>query len=114
VSYDLYASHCRTFHFSNGDWPELLDLARLYGWDPTGTAAPGAGSGEPWSGGYLSNDHQGVSTPDAAGLADAIEQALLDLEAGVCPTPIERFSKGKRGLLRRFIRFCREGGFAIG
>jgi hypothetical protein len=90
-----------------------------------------------WEGGYWTNDGQRVSAEDAQNLAEALKKALPDIPdhdalenkskeimtqdgpIRVIPinadvNPLESFSgrKGKR-YLRKFITFCRAGGFVI-
>lgn len=53
-------------------WTEVLTLGLLHGWTPLGTDLGDAS----WSGSYLSNDWQRVTSEDARGLADALQRAL--------------------------------------
>jgi hypothetical protein len=90
-----------------------------------------------WGGGYCTNDGQWVSSEDAENLADALESALPDIPghdalenktreimtkegpmrvipAGADVNPLESFSgPTQKAYLRKFIEFCRAGGFNI-
>jgi hypothetical protein len=69
-------------------WPGMLDLARTYGWEPCGTTQskeiirglPNPVAGQPWSGGYLTNEYQTVSDADAFALRDALQRAKAAIE----------------------------------
>jgi hypothetical protein len=72
------------FRFSVTSWDKVLELARMYGWTPQGTAAPtvyidGQELEELWAGGYFTNEYQTVTTPDARAIADALTAALDDV-----------------------------------
>jgi hypothetical protein len=100
MGFDLSNKQGQSWHFNISDWPDMLHLAELYGWEPEGTtldpehlasvmqeedlppeeaAAQIAQAQESWQGGYGTNDFQVVSAQDAAALADALERALPDL-----------------------------------
>jgi hypothetical protein len=91
MSYDLISRStvlCRTF--SRQFWSKALELARLYGWKPTGTRPPAHIDfyqlGAEWDGGYLTNDGQTVKTEDAHSLAAALERSLDDIPNDNIPT----------------------------
>jgi hypothetical protein len=72
------------FRFNNVGWDKALELARLYGWMPSGTEVPAAlvaaaEVAREWDGRYHSNDGQVVTAGDALALAAALETALDDL-----------------------------------
>lgn len=84
MSYDLfnpYTSISRTF--SRQFWSKALDLAELYGWQPTGTEPPSTHDfhelNVEWDGNYLTNDGQMIIASDAHSLAAALENALGDI-----------------------------------
>lgn len=123
-------------------WPQILQLARAYGWKTAGTTVD-EGSGiilpTKWDGGYDSMDGQLVSAEDAANFADALEKSLshfsrLDNERTLQfqiktntwspPNEYQRsalhyFVKDEnmvdahRGSLIDLIELCREGEFRI-
>jgi hypothetical protein len=120
------------FGFTNTAWEHLLRLASLAGWQPAGTLPP-EGAGD-WDGNYFTNDGQRVGDEDARGLAEALERALPDVPdhdalgdkafyhpalPGVrlvdARTPVNSFEwfAGQKDVLKRFIAFCRAGGFEI-
>jgi hypothetical protein len=71
-------------------WVLTLDLARVCGWNPSGTRHLRAGGGEMvddlkdvrhlmgWQTEYISNDGQTVTADDAAHLARALQKAAVD------------------------------------
>jgi hypothetical protein len=72
---------CRTF--SRQFWAKALELARLYGWQPTGTRPPVGLDlyelNKEWHGRYFTNDGQLVKAEDARSLAAALERSLEDI-----------------------------------
>jgi len=75
-------------------WLSVLALAYIYGWQPMGTELDGldsCGTSE-WCGTYFSNDGQLVTAADAAGMARALNLAL------VSPTAMLTTVPGWRGL----------------
>jgi hypothetical protein len=90
-----------------------------------------------WGGSYWTNDGQWVTPDDAKNMADALEEALPDIPghdamenktrrimtkngpmrvipAGADVNPLESFSgPHQKRYLRKFIKFCRAGGFNI-
>ncbi len=110
------------FRVSAYAWHNVLGLARGHGWDPMDTEQPPEN--------YVPHEGYAVARKDAAALADALERALDALPEGeflvrrnmVDPLDYElddgdiqtfRMVGFDEGDLRRFIRFCRGGGFAI-
>jgi hypothetical protein len=83
MSYELFnpsIALCKMF--SKQFWIKALELAKLYGWQPLGTATPGINFsklGVEWLGTYLTNDGQAVSAEDAYALAAALERSLDDI-----------------------------------
>lgn len=84
MSYELISQStvlCRTF--SRQFWANALELARAYGWKPSGTRPPLQIDfyqlGAEWDGGYLTNDGQIVKREDALSLAAALEKSLDDI-----------------------------------
>jgi len=84
MSYDLCSQStavCRKF--SSQFWVKSLELARFYGWQPSGTHPPSCFDSQAlnadWHGGYLTNDGQMITTKDALSLATALEKSLDDI-----------------------------------
>ncbi|HLO18650.1 MAG TPA: hypothetical protein VK206_27715 [Anaerolineales bacterium] len=84
MSYELINQSleiCKTF--SRQTWVKALELARLYGWQPSGTRPPSfldfCQLGAEWHGTYLTNDGQVVKAEDAFCLAAALERSLDDI-----------------------------------
>ena len=66
--------------YGTRQWPDLLALARAYGWQAAGTTldeVSGLMLTGKWSGTYTGMDGQLVSSEDASNLADALERALV-------------------------------------
>ena len=109
------------FWFNIDEWPLVLKLAQIHGWEPEGTQpsfddqlmstggaedtnadtdtdtaehTDKAYSGGEWSGTYLLNRMQSVTDSDAAALADAVEQALEHIPA----VPIDKQLENRRVL----------------
>ena len=97
MRYDLRNSQGE-FRLVKGEWEKALSLARMYGWEPLGTAAAvwaeaGLDGQEKrehehvnprWRDGSGRNDHRIVTAGDAANLAAALERALDDLPDQDC------------------------------
>jgi len=118
-----------------------IELARVCGWTPEGTRrdTPGGGSSDAlqdirhlvgWQAGYVTNEGQTVSAPDAAHLADALNKAALqgeriltDWAEGRAPPPADirsnahgfRWFSTQAGKhhLQTLANFCRGGAFQI-
>ncbi len=157
------------FHFRYfGIWQKVLELARMFGWEPEGTSEPpnwreqkaerehldSYDPQEPqepqpqdlpevWMGQYDLYLGEGVSSRDAAALADALELALDDLPDNEMPDRtietemeeidqenqisisfyiiepnkalnlFETFGGQYKQEVIEFIAFCRRGGFHI-
>jgi hypothetical protein len=103
------------FWFNIDEWPLVLKLAQIHGWEPEGTQpsfddrlistggaedtdtdehTDKAYSGGEWNGTYLLNRMQSVTDSDAAALADAVEQALEHIPA----VPIDKQLENRRVL----------------
>ncbi|MDY0124764.1 MAG: hypothetical protein RBS09_01025 [Anaerolineaceae bacterium] len=67
------ADHEVKFNISNRGWRRIFCLARMYGWEPSGTVGDGESSS------YFFNDGQLVRADDAMELGRAIELAIPDL-----------------------------------
>jgi hypothetical protein len=120
-------------------WGEILNFARLYGWEPAGTLPPEDADPEErerWDGNYVLNGGQSVRPNDAWAFGQALARGLDDLpdeyaathktipgEIGGQPTilvpvgapisPIEALSGLNKDAVRELIAFCRHGGFDI-
>lgn len=132
--------------FGHETWLALLGLAFRYGWRPRGTVEPPHWEFNPWSRteanwsgkDYFSTLGQRVSDEDAAAMAKALGEAVVNLPAhdalsgksvwtldlpdwppihwvtqGQGVTPAEFFSGPRRGKVEQFISNCRKGGFTI-
>lgn len=84
MSYELVSRStmlCRTF--SRQFWAKALELAQIYGWQPTGTRPPPRVDfyqlNAEWDGRYYTNDGQSVKAEDAHALAAALERSLDDI-----------------------------------
>jgi hypothetical protein len=89
--YNFYSESGDRFPLDLLDWPELLALAYVYGWQPTGTLEPFSYDPiedyeslcgclwDPME--YAADAYQWVKEEDAANMADALERALEDLPA---------------------------------
>src|SRR5260221_11004317 len=115
---DLVGDSGAKLRVSTSGWAYFLNLAELYGWRPEG-------------GSYEANNGRHVSKRDAAGLARALEDALLDPERAVRgAAPAERLTQQIRraagipearielepdesAFLRELVSFLWDGGFAI-
>lgn len=65
------------FRFSLVGWRKILALAKLYGWQPTGTQKPKL---RPiWDSNYVTNSGQLVTQADAIALSIALQWALDDV-----------------------------------
>jgi hypothetical protein len=87
MGFDLINEQEEYFRFNLVAWFNMLELARLGGWEPLGTEASGYRDDpeREWDGGYGSNDGAVVTAQDAAALADGLEAMLDDLPD--CPIP---------------------------
>src|SRR5262249_62345862 len=92
----------RRFSLNHHSWQHLLQLATMYGWQPT------------------RDEDQPVTDEDARGLAGVLERALADLPDGdaldrrVSPTgPVQGFAGRGKQLLRRLVAFCQPGGCVV-
>jgi len=84
MSYELFHPFTSiSKKLSRQSWVKVLELARIYGWQPTGTHGPSLYNfhslGADWNGTYLTNDGQTVKTEDALSLAVALEKSLDDI-----------------------------------
>ena len=145
MSFDLVNSSGAGFHTGNITWFKFLSVAMHYGWKPRGSLPPEdlpEHEQVTWDGSYWVNFGQIVTAEDAAGLADALERSLSEVEktpdekpdAG--SDPIEHLTRlmddmdaylkkpelppaavGVTNLhtdkLRELVAFCRQGGFQI-
>ncbi len=93
MTIDLYRADDDTFQLEYfGIWQKVLELARLYGWEPVGTLQPpeweSPESGDPWAGRYDMYLGERVSDTDASAMANALERALDDLPDHTMPDRI--------------------------
>jgi len=92
-----------TFEWDAEEWPKVLELAREYGWKPSGTLSE-SHHGREWDGNYTSRKRQKVTDRDAYNMASALRRAW---ESTKIAGPF-----GSNVLA--FMRFCLEGQFQIG
>jgi hypothetical protein len=121
----------------------MMELARMYGWEPAGTEVPAIRDedGEyvydplDWNGSYETSEYQNVTAEDASSFGAALDYALMDVPGeptakhdapgsfsgvrGVDLTkkksPVEFFSGPiGRGHVEKVIRLCQTGAFQIG
>jgi len=120
MGFSLQSDSGKSHRLEDGEWRNLLKIARRYGWEPMGTEPnldylnqrarnPDGGYDqdvlnkmiETWNGSYLTRERQYVSYADALNIAFALEDAVRD-----------------RGIeaeyVRGFISFCKMGRFSIG
>jgi hypothetical protein len=121
----------RIVRMNNWTWFDILDLAFKHGWNPRGTVTPErlelAGFVNPkeeiWSGEYWGNQARLVLLEDALNLAEALEQAFIQLEPVRLPSLHPFYlglangeSNGRPpavGVIQILIRFCQQGAFLI-
>ena len=132
------------WHSTHIFWNRVLQLARDYGWEPTGTGPPAdwdSDSGADWSGSYQTNHLQAVSATDGSNLVAALDAVMDDIpdhdvaDAAPAtvfhtggdpiaamrqmlnppPTNLLKFFAGQRKMkLKELVGFCRQGRFVIG
>ena len=126
------------FEFNGRSWGPVLDLAKLYGWEPMGTVLTEDDliwSGltdtaliqeliKNWNGSYYGNDFQIVEEEDAINLAHALMNAVKELPDKKSYVDnywittrellINHFSDLDSKIhLKKFIQFCIDGEFII-
>jgi hypothetical protein len=122
----------------DSDFPQLLRLAKFYGWEPEGTVKPEEHGDKPWnSGEYLTCEGQRVRNPDAKRLARALKLSLSDIpdhafKGAVSGSSsfearfdgnsrkkksvtnlIRYFSGEDKKKIREFVAYTAKGGFRI-
>jgi len=122
----------------DSDFPQLLRLAKFYGWEPEGTVKPEEYGDKPWnSREYLSCEGQRVRNHDAKKLARALKLSLHDipdhaLKGAVAGSSsfgarfdensrkkrsvtnlIRYFSGEDKKKIREFVAYTAKGGFRI-
>jgi hypothetical protein len=82
MGFDLENDKGTALRWNGVWWRLMLNTARYYGWQPTGTQLQVAAGEKPWDGSYSTNDGQLVLSGDASALAAALRRALVapDLE----------------------------------
>jgi hypothetical protein len=136
-------SDSREFYLNDASWENLLELARINGWEPEGTIVPfdaASNKDQPECADgrfpYWLNDYRKVTTTDARKMADALERSLDNLPnhdalehklpslpVGSCGfleklrnlpiSPMEFYSGSDKQRVRNFIDFARAGSFAV-
>jgi hypothetical protein len=92
-----------TFEWDAEEWGKVLDLAKEYGWEPSGTLLESHHARD-WDGNYTSRKKQRVTDRDAYNMASALRRAWESTKlAGPFGSNIIAF-----------ILFCLEGEFHIG
>lgn len=82
MAIELYRTEDDSFYFDYfGTWEKVLNLAQMYGWQPTGTIEPPDWQPDEmmWEGRYDYYGGEEVTTADAVALATALKTALPDL-----------------------------------
>ncbi len=138
MGYDLLNRNGGEFEFNGSSWGPVLDLAKLYGWEPMGTVVTEDNliwSGitdtayiqeyvKSWNGSYGGNNFQTVEEEDAFNLAHALMNAVKELpdkksyvdnySINTRECLINRFSGlSSKKHLEKFIEFCYDGEFVI-
>jgi hypothetical protein len=93
MTIDLYRNEEDYFQFEYfGIWQKVMELARIYEWEPTGTHEPpewdGDEESEYWEGDYDLYSGEWVTAEDARGLASALERSLDDLPDNPMPNRV--------------------------
>jgi hypothetical protein len=118
---------CGEFTVPGSLWLTLLNVAKLYGWNPVGTDSPDPESFDVYEhvhdGAYYPPIAQKVAKEDAERLAKALERAFSDIpdvasEEESDPfvgwyeesSLMDRLGAIKRPILQWFIAHCRECG----
>ena len=136
MDFENVNDHNISFNINNRGWRRIYCLARMYGWEPTGTVSDGESQG------YFLNDGQLVTREDALELGRAIAMAIPDLEdenpsndpeaqfgwfweAEMAKRVVEALQEGRRDpayiffttfwtkKLTKFVEFCKAGEFRI-
>ena len=105
------------FRWGYPEWAEVLDLGLEFGWQPLGAGPPRGYPKSKWDGdNYFGNDGQYFYARDARALADALERALV-AQRKAAPKKPKRKERANVQVeaadIRKFIRFCRAGGFRL-
>ncbi len=99
----LFNKKGEDFYANWSGWYYLLRTAYDHGWVPKGTVKDTRNPTER-SMDYFHNDFQGVTADDSAAIADALETAVIEIDRG---------NPELAAFIRKFIKFCRGGTFAI-
>ena len=93
MTIDLYRNEDDYFQLEYfGIWQKVMDLARIYGWEPIGTQEPpdwdSNDDDERWQGDYDLYAGEWITAEDAQELANALDSALDDLPDNPMPDRI--------------------------
>jgi hypothetical protein len=125
VSVDVFGCDGEETFFSNVGWAFILEFAKAYGWEPSGSVAPP--NHREWDRSYDPPQGQTITSADAEELSAAICRGLdapdrlhtsekvariLSQEAG---RPIQEFNFSEKAVedWRNFIRIAKKGPFVI-
>jgi hypothetical protein len=108
-----------TFDMSNWAWATILAIAEVYGWEPLGTVFDcwEEYGFDGWSGTYMTNDCQTVTSEDALNLASALSKSAADDFQKLVGTDLESVLENKRGLasfVENVISYFKRGSFRLG
>jgi hypothetical protein len=106
------------FDMSNRAWATALAIAEVYGWEPLGTVFDGEEYGlDGWSGTYMLNNYQTVTSEDAINLASALSKSVADNFQKLVGTDLEYVlekKEGSAGFVESLITYLRRGSFQLG
>jgi hypothetical protein len=109
------------FRWKREAWDVVLDLAKQFGWVPTGTRPPRGVWVAEWNADdYSTCGRQQVTEADALALAAALGRALAVIPKDATVPPPEGaspelafFTGYTRGGLADFAKYCKRGAFRI-
>jgi hypothetical protein len=104
---------------SHRAWATILDIAEVYGWEPLGTIFEDSKGvrRDDWSGTYMLNNYQTVTSEDALKLASALSNSVADDFQKLHGTGLEYVledKKGSAGFVRSVISYMERGSFLLG
>src|SRR5690349_7147166 len=107
-----------TFDMSNRAWATTLAIAEVYGWEPLGTVADWEEYGlDGWSGTYMLNNYQTVTSEDAINLASALSKSVTDRFKKLVGTDLQYVLKNAEGsaeFIESVITYLKRGSFQLG
>ncbi len=107
-----------TFDMSHRAWATTLAIAEVYGWEPLGTVFDWEEYGlDGWSGTYMLNQCQTVTSEDALNLASALSKSVADNFQKLVGTDLEYVLENKKdsaGFVESVISYLKRGSFRLG